>query len=65
MLDAAFKTLGLHRSAPHATRNRGSWGVMQTAGHAPRGAHAAGRKIKGAWRTRYLYAVLADEYLPG
>jgi ribosomal-protein-alanine N-acetyltransferase len=64
MLDAGFRTLGLHRIiATCDVRNRGSWGVMRKLGMRREGRMRQERQAKGAWRDTYLYAVLAHEYL--
>ena len=67
MLEAGFRRLGLHRIwAECDTANVGSYGVMTKLGMRREGEFRDGRLIKGAWRDRYLYAILADEFiLPG
>jgi len=67
LIDVGFRTLGLHRIfAECDVDNRGSWGVMEGLG-LRREAHIRhGKLVKGAWRDRYLYAILADEWIsPG
>jgi RimJ/RimL family protein N-acetyltransferase len=64
LIDVGFKTLGLHRIwAECDTQNVGSWGVMQRLGMRREGHFRDGKLIKGAWRNRYLYAVLAEEWI--
>lgn len=67
LIDVGFKTLGLHRIwAECDTQNVGSWGVMEKLGMRREGHLRDGKLIKGAWRDRYLYAVLAEEWIsPG
>ena len=63
ILDIAFRTLGLHRVwAECDTENGGSFGVMRKLGMRREGEFRDGRLIKGQWRDRYLYAILADEW---
>jgi RimJ/RimL family protein N-acetyltransferase len=64
LLDVAFRVLGLHRVwAECDTENRGSWAVMRKLGMRREGECRDGRLIKGEWRDRYLYAILAEEWL--
>ena len=65
ILDAAFRTLDLHRVwATCDVRNRASYGVMERLGMR-REAHFHKDKFeKGEWRDTYLYAILAEEWLP-
>ena len=42
--------------------NLGSWGVMEKLGMRREAHFRDGKWIKGAWRDRYLYAILADEF---
>jgi RimJ/RimL family protein N-acetyltransferase len=67
LIDVGFGVLGLHRIwAECDTENLGSWGVMEKLGMRREGHFRDGKLVKGAWRDRYLYAVLADEWiLPG
>jgi ribosomal-protein-alanine N-acetyltransferase len=67
MLAAGFGVLGLHRIwAECDTANVGSYGVMARLGMRREAEFRDGRLIKGQWRDRYLYAILADEFvLPG
>ena len=63
LLEVGFRTLGLHRIwAECDTENVGSWGVMQKLGMRREGELRHGRLIKGQWRDRYLYAILAEEW---
>jgi len=67
LIDVGFKTLGLHRIwAECDVQNVASWGVMDKL-RMRREAHVRdGKRIKGVWRDRYVYAVLADEWIsPG
>jgi ribosomal-protein-alanine N-acetyltransferase len=67
LIDIAFQVLGLHRIwAECDVENVGSWGVMQKLGMR-REAHVRdGKRIKGVWRDRYVYGLLADEWIsPG
>lgn len=67
MTDVAFRELGLHRVwAWCDVRNTGSYGVMEKLGMRREGTLRENVRVKGEWRTTYLYAVLADEFiLPG
>ena len=67
VVDTGFRVLGLHRIwAECDTENAGSWGVMEKLGMRREAHFRDGKLIKGAWRDRYLYAVLADEWIsPG
>ncbi len=67
VVEVGFKVLGLHRIwAECDPENAGSWGVMEKLGMRREAHFRDGRLIKGAWRDRYLYAVLADEWIsPG
>ena len=67
ILAAGFGVLGLHRIwAECDTENLGSWGVMRKLGMRREAEFRQGRRIKGQWRDRYLYAILAEEFvLPG
>lgn len=67
LVEVGFGTLGLHRIwAECDVENLGSWGVMQKLG-LRREAHLRhGKLIKGQWRDRYIYAVLAEDWIsPG
>ena len=67
ILEAGFRRLGLHRIwAECDTENIGSYGVMAKLGMRREGEFRDGRLVKGAWRDRYLYAILAADFiLPG
>jgi RimJ/RimL family protein N-acetyltransferase len=67
VLDIGFKVLGLHRIwAECDVDNAGSWGVMEKLGMRREAHFVDGKLVKGAWRDRYLYALLADEWIsPG
>ena len=67
VVDAGFRRLGLHRIwAECDVENVGSWGVMEKLGMRREAHLRDGKLIKGAWRDRYVYALLADEWiLPG
>ncbi len=67
LLGVGFDVLGLHRIwAECDTANVASYGVMTKLGMRREGEFRQGRRIKGEWRDRYLYALLADEFiLPG
>ncbi|HEY0436705.1 MAG TPA: GNAT family protein, partial [Phenylobacterium sp.] len=67
ILDVAFGVLGLHRVwAECDPENVGSWGVMQKLGMRREAHIREARRIKGEWRDRYVYAVLARDWiLPG
>jgi RimJ/RimL family protein N-acetyltransferase len=63
LLDVGFRTIGLHRIwAECDIENVGSWGVMRKLGMRREGEFRDGRRVKGRWRDRYLYAILADEW---
>jgi len=63
LLEVAFRTLGLHRVwAECDTENAGSFGVMRKLGMRREAEFRDGRLIKGEWRDRYLYAILAEEW---
>jgi ribosomal-protein-alanine N-acetyltransferase len=63
LMSVGFETLGLHRIiATCDKRNRGSWGVMRKLGMRREGLLIQERKVKGAWRDTYAYAILADEW---
>jgi ribosomal-protein-alanine N-acetyltransferase len=63
ILDVAFGILGLHRVwAECDTENVGSFGVMQKLGMRREAEFRDGRLIKGQWRDRCLYAILAQEW---
>ena len=63
LIDVTFGALDLHRVfATCDVRNTGSWAVMQKLGMRREGEFHHDRKIKGAWRDSYLYAVLRDEW---
>jgi RimJ/RimL family protein N-acetyltransferase len=64
LIDVGFKVLGLHRIwAECDVENVASWGVMQKLGMRREGHVRDGKLVKGLWRDRYLYAVLADEWI--
>jgi RimJ/RimL family protein N-acetyltransferase len=67
LVDVGFRRLGLHRIwAECDTENAGSWGVMEKLGMRREGGSRAAKLVKGQWRDRYLYAVLAEDWvLPG
>jgi ribosomal-protein-alanine N-acetyltransferase len=67
VVDVGFRALGLHRIwAECDAENVGSYGVMEKLGLRREAHHRDGKRIKGAWRDRYLYAILADEWIaPG
>jgi len=63
VIEAGFRALGLHRIwAECDVENAGSWGVMEKLGMRREAHIREGKLIKGAWRDRYVYAVLADEW---
>lgn len=64
VIDVGFRALGLHRIwAECDVENLGSWGVMQKLGMRREAHHRDGKRIKGEWRDRYLYAILAEEWI--
>lgn len=67
ILQVGFRTLGLHRIwAECDTENVGSYGVMAKLGMRREAEVRQGKRVKGEWRDRYVYAILADEFiLPG
>jgi ribosomal-protein-alanine N-acetyltransferase len=67
VVEVGFRTLGLHRVfAECDVDNHGSWGVMRKLGMRREAHVRQGKLVKGAWRDRYLYAILADEWIsPG
>lgn len=67
LIGAGFGVLGLHRIwAECDVENAGSWGVMRKLGMRREAHIRGGKRIKGVWRDRYLYAILADEWIsPG
>jgi len=67
LIEVAFTVLGLHRLwAECDVENVASWGVMQKLGMRREGHIRDGKLIKGVWRDRYLYGLLAHEWiLPG
>jgi RimJ/RimL family protein N-acetyltransferase len=63
VLELGFRLLRLHRIwAECDPENVGSWGVMEKLGMRREAHFRDSKLIKGAWRDRYLYAVLADEW---
>ncbi len=65
LLEAGFRHLDLHRVfATCDVRNTGSFGVMEKIGMRREGCLRRDRQVKGAWRDTYLYALLAEEFLP-
>lgn len=63
MMTAGFDVLKLHRIvATCDKRNRGSWAVMRKLGMRREGLLRSERKVKGAWRDTYLYALTEDEW---
>jgi RimJ/RimL family protein N-acetyltransferase len=63
LLEVGFGVLGLHRIwAECDVENVGSYGVMAKLGMRREAEVRHGRRIKGEWRDRYLYAILADEF---
>lgn len=66
ILDVAFGVVGLHRVwAECDIENVGSFGVMEKLGMRREGEIREGRLIKGQWRDRYLYAILAEAWAQG
>lgn len=67
LVDAGFRALGLHRIwAECDVENIGSWGVMEKLGMRREALFRDGKLIKGEWRDRYLYAILAHDWIiPG
>jgi RimJ/RimL family protein N-acetyltransferase len=67
IVDVGFRTLGLHRIwAECDVENLGSWGVMEKLGMRREAVIRDGKFVKGEWRDRHLYAILADEWIsPG
>jgi ribosomal-protein-alanine N-acetyltransferase len=67
VIAVGFRDLGLHRIwAECDVENLGSWGVMQKLGMRREAHLRDGRLIRGDWRDRYVYAVLASERIsPG
>ncbi|HEX2816133.1 MAG TPA: GNAT family protein [Phenylobacterium sp.] len=67
VIGAGFRALGLHRIwAECDVDNVGSWSVMKKLGMRREAHFRDGKQVKGLWRDRYLYAVLADEWIsPG
>lgn len=64
MAEAAFLVLGLHRVwAWCDVRNTGSYGVMEKLGMRREGLLRENVRVKGEWRTTYLYAILAHEWI--
>lgn len=65
MLDMGFQ-FGLHRIAATCdVRNTGSYRVMEKLGMRREGRFRQDRRLRGAWRDTYLYAVLAEEWAAG
>lgn len=65
LIDVGFETLGLHRIwAECDTQNVGSWSVMEKLGMRREAHIREGKWIKGAWRDRYVYALLAEAWSP-
>lgn len=63
MLDVGFRVLRLRRIwAECDVENLGSWGVMQKLGMRREGHIRQGKLVKGEWRDRFVYAILADEF---
>lgn len=64
LLDVGFRTLGLHRIwAECDPENLGSWGVMTRLGMRREAHIREAKRIKDEWRDRYVYALLADEWI--
>lgn len=62
MIDMGFR-LGLHRIAATCdVRNTGSYRVMEKLGMRREGLLRQDRRIRGAWRDTYVYALLAQEW---
>lgn len=65
ILDAAFRQLDLHRAwATCDPRNHASYRVMEKLGMRREAHFRKDVMEKGEWRDSYLYAILADEWLP-
>ena len=65
MIDLGFR-LGLHRIAATCdVRNTGSYRVMEKLGMRREGCFRQDRRLRGAWRDTYLYAVLAEDWGAG
>jgi RimJ/RimL family protein N-acetyltransferase len=63
LLRVGFEMMGLHRIwAECDVENRASFGVMEKLGMRREGLIREGKRIKGQWRDRYIYAILADEF---
>jgi ribosomal-protein-alanine N-acetyltransferase len=63
IIDVGFRVLGLHRLwAECDVDNLGSWGVMEKLGMRREAEIRDGKLIKGVWRDRFLYAILAEEW---
>ena len=67
LIDIGFKVLGLHRIwAECDVENVASFGVMEKLHMRREARFSHGKLVKGAWRDRYVYALLADEWIsPG
>jgi len=63
LLAVGFGTLGLHRIwAECDLENAGSYRVMEKLGMRREGHIRQGKLIKGQWRDRFVYAILADDF---
>lgn len=63
LADAGFGRFGLHRIyATCDVQNTGSWRVMEKIGMRREGLLRQDRRVKGAWRDTYLYAILATDW---
>lgn len=63
VMTVGFDVLNLHRIvATCDKRNRGSWAVMRKLGMRREGLLRSERKVKGAWRDTYLYALTEEEW---
>lgn len=65
LLRVGFEELGLHRiTATCDVRNTGSYRVMERLGMRREGEMRKDRRVRGAWRDTYLYAILAESWSP-
>jgi ribosomal-protein-alanine N-acetyltransferase len=67
IIGVGFRILRLHRIwAECDTANVGSFGVMEKLGMRREATFRDGKLVRGEWRDRYLYAILAGEWIsPG
>ena len=64
LLSIAFGRLGMHRVwAWCDIRNAASYRVMEKLGMRREGAFREERRVKGAWRDTYVYAILDREFV--